>query len=144
MQHSRASAAYRDAEAPSPAERVVLLHDRAIRHLEAARAAIRGRRVEERFHRVTKAHAIVAALQSCLDFERGGEVAPVLDRLYGHILTRLMQVNLRDDPAICDELGHLLRRMREGWVELAGGQPGGEGRPPPRSGAVPPVAALSA
>ena len=58
---------------------------------------------------MTKAHAIVAALQSCLDFDRGGEIAPVLDRLYGHILNRLMLINLHDDPAICDELVRLLR-----------------------------------
>ena len=89
----------------------MLLRDGAIRNLEEARSAIGARRIEARFTRVTKAHAIVAALQSCLDFERGGEVAPVLDRLYGHILNRLMLINLHNDPAICDELVLLLERM---------------------------------
>ena len=70
--HSRASAAYRDAEAHPPARQIVLLHDSAIRNLEEARAAIADRRIEARFQRVTKVHAIVGALQSCLDFERGG------------------------------------------------------------------------
>ena len=117
--HNRASAAYRDAEAHPPARQIVLLHDSAIRALREARAAIRERRIEVRFHRVIKAHAIVAALQSCLDFEQGGEIAPMLDRLYGHILGRLMLINLQDDPAICDELEGLLQRMRAGWAELA-------------------------
>ena len=117
--HNRASAAYREAEAHPPARQIVLLHDSAIRNLREARAAIRERRIEARFHRVTRAHAIVAALQSCLDFEQGGEIAPVLDRLYGHILGRLMLINLQDDPAICDELEGLLQRMRAGWAELA-------------------------
>ena len=98
--HSRASAAYRDAEAHPPARQIVLLHESAIRNLLEAKLAIAQRRIEDRFNRVTKAHAIVGALQSCLDFERGGEIAPLLDRLYDHMLGRLTLINLQDDPAI--------------------------------------------
>ena len=120
--HSRASAAYRDAGTHPPARQIVLLHESAIRNLQEAKLAIRDRRIEARFNRVTKAHA-VGALQSCLDFERGGEIAPMLDRLYGHVLGRLMLINLHDDASICDELVQLLGRMRDGWVELADGPP---------------------
>ncbi len=127
--HLRASAAYRDAEAHPPARQIVLLHDSAIRNLEEARSAIGAKRIEARFNRVTKAHAIVAALQSCLDFDRGGEVAQVLDRLYGHILNRLMLINLHNDPTICDELVLLLERMRVGWAELASGPLAAPGAP---------------
>ena len=116
--HNRASAAYREAEAHPPARQIVLLHDSAIRNLREARAAIRERRIEARFHRVTRAHAIVAALQSCLDFERGGEIARTLDRLYHHTLGRLMLINLRNDPAICEELRQLLGQMRAGWAAI--------------------------
>ena len=78
----RASAAYRSAaETHPPARQIVMLHEGAIRRIEEARAAIGARRIEDRFHLVMKAHAIVGALQSCLDFEQGGEVAPLLDRL---------------------------------------------------------------
>jgi flagellar protein FliS len=139
--HSRASAAYRDAEAHPPARQIVLLHDSAIRNLEEARAAIADRRIEARFQRVTKVHAIVGALQSCLDFERGGEIATVLDRLYGHILGRLVLINLQNDPGICEELVRLLRRMRAGWAELAD-QPGPDRLPAGGPAGLP--AALSA
>lgn len=139
--HRRASDAYRDAEAHPPARQIVLLFDRAIRHLEEARRAIRERRIEDRFHHVVKAHAIVAALQSCLDFERGGEVAPVLDRLYGHALGRLMRINHENDPAICEEVAALLRRMRTGWAEIAEQPPAPIGAPPQ---AAPLPAALTA
>ena len=122
--HSRASAAYRDAEAHTPARQIALLHESAIRNLQEAKLAIRDRRIEARFNRVTKAHAIIGALQSCLDFEQGGEIAPMLDRLYGHVLGRLMLINLRDDASICDELVQLLARMRDGWSGLADSPPG--------------------
>ena len=142
--HSRASAAYRDAEAHPPARQIVLLHESAIRNLLEAKLAIAQRRIEDRFNRVTKAHAIVGALQSCLDFEHGGAIAPLLDRLYDHMLGRLMLISLQDDPAICDELVHLLGRMRDGWAELAGGAVAQGPAPPPASGGFAPPALLSA
>ena len=104
MQHSPTCTAappppIASAETQPPARQIVLLHESAIRRLEEARAAIGERRIEARFNLVMKAHAIVGALQSCLDFERGGEIAPMLDRLYGHMLERLTAINLRNDPA---------------------------------------------
>ena len=119
--HARASAAYRDAESFPPARQIVLLYDRAIRHLDDAANAARERRLDARFHHVAKAHAIVAALQSCLDHELGGEISATLDRLYGHILQRLMLIGLDDHGAIRQELLPLLRRLREGWATLADG-----------------------
>jgi flagellar protein FliS len=120
----------------------VLLHDGAIRSLEEARGAIAAGRIETRFHRVSRAHATVTALQSCLDFERGGEIAQTLDRLYGHILGRLILINQRNDPAICDELAGLLRQMRAGWAEIAD-EPH-PGAPPPPAGSRGLPTALSA
>ncbi|MFL5337239.1 MAG: flagellar export chaperone FliS [Geminicoccaceae bacterium] len=142
--HSRATAAYRDAKAHPPARQIVLLHESAIRNLLDAKLAIAERRIEDRFHRVTRAHAIVGALQSSLDFEHGGEIAPLLDRLYDHILGRLMLINLQDDPSICDEIVHLLTRMREGWAEIASGAVPPGSVPPEASGAFAAPAALSA
>ncbi|MFO1048023.1 MAG: flagellar export chaperone FliS [Geminicoccaceae bacterium] len=129
--HRRVSSAYRDAESPPPARQIVLLLDRAIRHLGEARQAIQECRIEARYQHVVKAHAIVAALQSCLDFERGGEIARTLDRLYNHTLGRLMLINLRNDPAICEELRQLLDRMRTGWAAIDAGEPA-ETAPAPR------------
>jgi flagellar secretion chaperone FliS len=116
--YARAATAYRDADTQPPARQIVLLHESAIRRLEAARVAIAERRIEARFQLVMKAHAIVAALQSCLDFEQGGEIAPMLDRLYSHMLDRLTAINLQNDPAICGELIALLGRLRDGWAAI--------------------------
>ena len=148
MQHSptytRAAAAYRSADIQPPARQIVLLPESAIRRLEEARAAIDERRIEARFNLVMKAHAIVAALQSSLDFDQGGEIAPMLDRLYGHLLERLTAINLRNDPAICDELIELHGRMRDGWATIA--PAGGSDRTPapPAAGTDPRMTMLSA
>jgi len=138
--YTRAAAAYRSADTQPPARQIVLLHESAIRRLEEARQAIAERRIEARFRLAMKAHAIVGALQSCLDFEQGGEIAPMLDRLYGHMLERLTAINLRNDPAICDELIALLGRMRDGWAAIAPPLPDPMPSPPPGSAGMRPAA----
>jgi len=119
---NRAMAAYGQAsETLPPLQQIVLLYDGAIRRLKEARQAIAARRVRDRLVAVNKAAAIIEALQAALDHERGGEIAANLDRIYTHISLRLHQINLLDDPAICDELIARLGELRTSWAELAGG-----------------------
>jgi flagellar protein FliS len=104
-----------------PVRQVVMLYDGAISRLHEARRAIAEGRIEDRFNAVLKAARIVDGLQSCLDHDRGGEVAPLLDRLYTYISLRMQQVNTRNDPAICDELIARLGELRDAWRVLAEG-----------------------
>ena len=72
--HVRAAASYRDAlRTQTPVLQVVQLYDMAILRLKEAKVAILEQRIEDRHHAVMKAFAIVSGLQSCLDFERGGD-----------------------------------------------------------------------
>ena len=122
--HVRAAASYRDAlRTQTPVLQVVQLYDMAILRLKEARAAILEQRIEDRHHAVMKAFAIVSGLQSCLDFERGGEVAPMLDGFYNHATARMLQINRRNDSKICDELVNYLSPMRASWAQLAEGTP---------------------
>lgn len=122
QRHFRATAAYQTAaETQTPAQQIVMLYDGAIRRLKEARIAIQEGRIEERYHLVMKAYAIVNALQSCLDFDQGGEVAPLLDRFYGYLLGRMMQINIKNDASICDEVVERLMLMRASWAQIADG-----------------------
>jgi flagellar protein FliS len=119
----RAHTAYRDAARTlTPAQQIVLLYDGAIRRLTEAGIAIEAGRIEDRFHAVTKAFDILSALQACLDAERGGEIAPLLHRYYAHALTRMLQINQTNDPAICRELVAYLAPMRDSWAQIAAGR----------------------
>ena len=118
----RAIDAYGHASATlAPAQQIVLLYDGAIRRVKEAQSAILARRIEERCRAVQKATAIVDGLQSCLDHERGGEIARNLDRLYTHMIFRLQRINLTNDPAICDEVITRLDQLRAAWAQLATG-----------------------
>ena len=120
QQHARAMSAYQTATATvTPATAIVMLYDGAVQRLMQARQAIADGRIEERYQLVTKAQAIIHGLQCQLDFAAGGEIARLLDGYYGYLLNRLTQINLQNDPAICDELAARLREMRASWAAIA-------------------------
>ncbi len=123
MQHrARAMTAYQAAtETVSPAAAIVMLYDGAIRFLSRARQAITEGRIEDRYQLVNKAQAIVNGLQCQLDFTAGGDIARLLDGYYRYLHDRMTQLNVRNDPAICDELVERLREMRESWALIARG-----------------------
>jgi flagellar protein FliS len=118
---------------------IVMLYEGAIRQLAEAKLAIAAGSPEARWRHVAKAGAIIEGLQSCLDHRTGGEVARHLDRFYTYVTLRLQQINLRNDPAICDELASNLGTMRASWIAAAarlGAAPLPPPSAPPPSGAV--------
>ncbi len=132
--HARAMTAYQTAALTvTPAQAIVMLYDGAVQRLLQAKRAILEGRIEERFALVTKAHAIVQGLQCQLDFDAGGEVAPLLDRYYAYLLHRMIQINVRNDPAICDEVMAHLREMRASWAAIAESGGSAMKAPPPRT-----------
>ncbi|GBD42798.1 Flagellar protein FliS [bacterium HR40] len=117
---ARAFDAYGRASATiPPLEQIVMLYDAAILRVKEARAAIERGDVEGRFLSTRKAIAILEALQSCLDHDRGGEIARLLDRCYTYLILRLAEVNRRNAPALCDEILDRLGELRRAWAELS-------------------------
>ena len=116
----KAMSAYGQAvETIAPAKQIVMLYDGVLRQIANARSAIGDRRINDRFAAVQKATLILEGLQSCLDHEKGGEIAPQLDRLYTHYIFRLQAINMEDDPAICDELAAQIGELRNSWATIA-------------------------
>lgn len=125
---ARAASAYGRASRPrADANMIVMLYDGAIGQLAHAKAAILSGAIEERWRHVRKAAAIVEGLQGCLDHAAGGEIATLLDRFYNYVGMRLVQIDLRNDPAICDELVARLGEMRASWSAMASGAPAAPG-----------------
>ena len=120
-------------ETLAPAQQIVLLYEGAIRRVKEAQSAVLARRINERCRAVQKATAIIEGLQSCLDHERGGEIARNLDQIYTHVTFRLQRINLTDDPTICDEVIARLDQLRGAWAQLAAGTapPAAKGRATP-------------
>ena len=106
-------------ESASRVEQVVMLYDGAIRFYLKAKQAIEQGKVEDRFNYNRRATDIITYLLDTLDVEQGGEVAERLSRIYTFILTRQMQIDLKNDTAAVDEIVGHLKALRKAWEDIA-------------------------
>lgn len=103
----------------SPAQQLVLLYDGAIKFTLLARDAIMRGDIQARHNANRRAMEIVSYLLEILDTRQGGEVAERLQRIYSHLLQRLLDVDFSNNPAVCDEVLEHLRTLRASWDQLA-------------------------
>ena len=108
---------------------IVLLYDSAVQSLELAREGISKNNYRDKARFLDRAMAIVGELSSVLDFERGGQVAVSLHRLYDYMIQECLQANLRHEAAHLDGPIRCLTTLREAWrVVAAQGIPAHAGR----------------
>jgi flagellar protein FliS len=118
--HSQAKSAYAAASsAVSPLQAVVMLYDGMIRSVSAAKLAIQDERIEDRFNYTKKACQILLGLQANLDFDKGGDVSPMLSQFYDTIFMELQRINSTNSVEVCDEVVRSLSNVRKSWHELA-------------------------
>jgi flagellar protein FliS len=98
---------------------IVLLYDSAIQAVELASDGIARRHQSDKARFLGRAVGIVSELSNVLDFERGGEIAKSLYRLYDYMLSEFTQANLRNDARHLDGPLRCLKEMRGAWYTLA-------------------------
>ncbi|MGQ9365017.1 flagellar export chaperone FliS [Azospirillum sp. ST 5-10] len=99
---------------------VARLYERAMTHLHMAREAARAGWFEDHFRGVERAITIMAALDSVLDMEKGGEVAQVLRRFYRILMVQAGLAAARKDPvAATDAVIRQLEPMAKAWQSIA-------------------------
>lgn len=102
-----------------PHRLIQMLMEGGLTRLAQARGAMERNQTALKGELVSKAIAIVGGLRQALDLEQGGELAVNLDNLYAYMTTRLMEANLKNDPAILEEVADLLREVKSGWDAIA-------------------------
>lgn len=117
--------------AASPHKLIVMLFDGAIASLKAATGHMAARQYEQKGAAISKTIQIIEeGLRASLDKKKGGEIAASLDGLYVYIVHRLVQANLRNDPAMIAEALGLLADLKGAWDSI---EPGTQARPAPAS-----------
>lgn len=104
-----------------PAKLVFMMYDKAILSLKEAVAAIEAGEIEGRWRANKRAFEIISHMWSTLDRDKGGEIAENLDKLFSYMLSRLPQVDMKNDPAPAEEVIQLLEPLRQAWQEVARG-----------------------
>lgn len=97
---------------------VVMLYDGAIRFLKQAREHMVAGEIEQRFNKLVRVGDIVVGLQSCLDFDSGGESAKILYQFYSTVDMRIMALHRTNDVTECDAIIRDLKQMRDVWDKI--------------------------
>ncbi|PCC97559.1 flagellar export chaperone FliS [Halopseudomonas pelagia] len=98
-----------------PHRLIQMLMEGGLQRIAQAKGAMQFNNVQLKGELIGKTIGIVGGLREALDFDKGGEVAVNLDRLYAFMIQRLSIANLKNDSAILDEVAALLRDVKEGW-----------------------------
>jgi flagellar protein FliS len=106
-------------ETASPARLIVMLYDGAIRFINEGAHAMRQRDYETQNAKLQRAQKILAELISSLDFDKGGEIAENLFRLYTYMYNQLVEANINDNLDRLQHVVHLLSELREAWDAIA-------------------------
>lgn len=111
-------------------KQIVMLYDGVIRFVQQAKEAIREKRIEDRYKVLTKATEVIIGLQSCLDFEQGGDVARTLFSFYSMIENRILAIHRTNSLETCDEVITEMKKMRDVWHEIDQNTGGGDAKAP--------------
>lgn len=99
----------------SPHQLVCMLLDGVLDKVAMVKGVMMHGEIARKGELIGQAVSIVSGLRSSLNMEAGGELAANLDDLYDYIERRLLEANLKNDVAMLDEVGRLLREIKTAW-----------------------------
>ena len=102
-----------------PKKLILMLYDGCLKFLTIAEKAMAKKETEKKAVHIGKALAIISELNSCLDRKLDDEIVPFLEAMYTHMMHKLLEANLNNDPKIVHHVFRLVENLRKNWVETA-------------------------
>lgn len=100
---------------------LLMMYEGALKFLRQAKAGLEGNDIPKFCRFLSKAQAIIAELMNTLDFEKGGQIARDLERLYDFILFYLTEANLYRDPERIEKSIELIETIYSAYKEIIEG-----------------------
>lgn len=97
---------------------IIMCYERAIQLLAQVKDHILENEPAKKVLKLKKVLNIIAELQSCLNMEKGGQIARNLDSLYSYMTKRLLVGDIRKDSAVYDEAIRILSELKEAWQTI--------------------------
>jgi flagellar protein FliS len=97
---------------------IELLYDGALERINMAKARIHANDYEGKNKLINKTIDILAGLRGFLDESQSKELYDSLSQLYAYCENKLLEANIKNDPAILDEVSGHIRTVREGWMGI--------------------------
>ncbi len=101
--------------AADPYRLVQLMLANVLSRLAAARGHLERGEIAAKAEQISKTVAVLNALDSSLNHDKGGEIAANLHGLYEYSVGRLAEANLNNDAAGVDEVIGIVRNIKDGW-----------------------------
>jgi flagellar secretion chaperone FliS len=105
---------------------LLMMYEGAIKFLKQAKAGLVANDIAKFCRYLSKAQAIIAELMNTLDFEKGGQIAVDLDRLYDFMLFYLTEANLYRDAERIDRTIGLVDTIYSAYRDIIENQRYGE------------------
>ena len=99
-----------------------MMYDGALKFLGHAKDGLETKDAQKFARFLSKSHAIIAELMNTLDFERGGEIAKDLDRLYDFMLFYLTEANIQKDASKIVRVMDLIEIIAGAYREIIEGK----------------------
>ncbi len=115
MQQYRQNHVQGGVDTASPHRLVQMLMEGVQDKLRAAKGFMAANNIAKKGEHISWAISIIDSLRACLNVEQGGQVAENLSGLYDYMEMRLLEANVKNDPAIIDEIGQLMAQIKSGW-----------------------------
>jgi flagellar secretion chaperone FliS len=117
--YANTASKYREQEIQSATREqiLIMLFEAAIRFCLGAKIALGKNNIEQLHNELIKAQRIIVEFMTSLDTQANPQVANNLYNLYEYLHYRLVQANIKQDPAMIEEvIGHL-RALKQTWEE---------------------------
>lgn len=101
-----------------PLHLIILCYDSAICDLKKAKELHGRREMNDAYRSIRHAQDIITELLVGLDYERGGNIARNLNRIYNFVLRQLIGINSREDTSVYDHLIKILSGLKDGWEAI--------------------------
>ena len=103
----------------SPHRLIQLMMERALSKIGLAKTQMHEGRVQEKGNNISDAISIINGLQASLNHSADKRMSENFDALYAYMMRRLLEANLHNDDGKLDEVGGLLRELKEAWDAIA-------------------------
>lgn len=100
----------------SPGELTLMLYNGCLKFIQQAKRAVESGQIEEKNTAIQKAQAIISELMITLD--SSFSVAKEMLVLYEFANSRLVDGNIKNDPALFDEAAEIITEFRDTWKQV--------------------------
>ena len=100
----------------SPGELTLMLYNGCLKFLTLAKKAMLDKDIQTKNTNLQKAQAIITELMVTLDMNV--PISKEIQPLYDYMNRRLLEANIKNDPAIIDEVAGLVTEFRDTWKEV--------------------------